>query len=84
MTSTAHEQLAYEKLARLRKAIALADLCDASSISSALAQGATDADWALCADQCDPPVRMPSAETQRLVVELLAAREKARERMVRK
>lgn len=85
MDATAAPEKSYrEQYNRLRKAIALADLCDASGITAALAQMASEDDWQLAASQCDPQVKPPSAETQRLVIELLTARESARARMVRK
>lgn len=81
---TGNEPSVAERYNRLRKAIALADLLDASGITSALAQVASAEDWKLAASQCVPPVNAPSVETQRQVVELLTAREAARARMVRK
>lgn len=53
---TGNEPSVAERYNRLRKAIALADLCDAVGITSAEAQMASATDWAVAANQCEPTV----------------------------
>lgn len=68
------ERNAFAELARLRKALALADLLQACGINAEMAKDASEDDWNTAAAQAQ--VRPPSVETQVLVVKLLEDRER--------
>lgn len=67
----------HEQYGRQLKATKLADLLDALHITAAVASGLTKPNWESFARLAQ--VRTASGETQLLVVELLKAREAARE-----
>jgi len=67
----------YEALSRERKACTLADTLQRHGITAAEAEAASDSDWELACKAAG--TRLPSAETRRIVVQMLRSREPQRE-----
>jgi hypothetical protein len=69
----------YSELARLTKALALADALDAAEIGSRAATGMNGEQWVQVASACR--ILPPSIETRMKVVEMLRSREVIREKL---
>ena len=69
----------YSEHARLVKALALTDALDAAEIGSRAADGMNQEQWCLIAAACR--IKPPSNETRLKCVDLLKAREAAREKL---
>lgn len=67
---------AHEDLARLRKALVLADLLDAHNVPVVAVENLSDAGWAQAAIEAQ--VEPPSPQTRLLVLQLLTRRAEAR------